>query len=110
MFLTIVDDFTRSALLFLIKNKSSCFKHIIQMISFIGNQFNTIVKIVRSNNTKELSDEDILKFYHSKGILHQKSRRYTSQQNGAVERKNKHLLETARSLQFLANVPCKFLG
>jgi hypothetical protein len=43
-----------------------------------------------------------------KGIFHQTSCPDTSPQNGVAERKNRHLLEVARSLMFTMNVP-KFL-
>ena len=52
----------------------------------------------------------MLKFYHSKGILHQKSCAETPQQNGVVERKHRHLLETARALSFQSNLPLIFWG
>ena len=39
------------------------------------------------------------------GILHQTSCVDTPSQNGAIERKNKHLLETARALLFQMHVP-----
>ncbi|GJX27564.1 retrovirus-related pol polyprotein from transposon TNT 1-94 [Tanacetum coccineum] len=45
-----------------------------------------------------------------KGILHQKSITYTPQQNRVVERKHRHLLDTARSIRLHANVPIKFWG
>lgn len=49
-------------------------------------------------------------YYHTKGILHQRSCVDTPQQNGVVERKHRHLLETARALSFQANLPSKFWG
>jgi hypothetical protein len=47
-------------------------------------------------------------FLSEKGILHQTSCPNTSPRNGVDERKNRHLLEVARSLMFTMNVP-KFL-
>ena len=52
----------------------------------------------------------MLHLYQSKGIVHQKSCCNTSQQNGVVERKHKHLLEILHALYFQSNVPLKFLG
>lgn len=46
--------------------------------------------------------------FHSHGIIHQKSMVYTLQQNGVVERKHRHLLETARFLKVHAGLPNKF--
>lgn len=44
------------------------------------------------------------------GILHQKSMTYTPQQNGVVERKHRHLLDTAHALKIHANLPKSFWG
>ena len=43
-----------------------------------------------------------------KGIMHQHSCVGTPQQNGVAERKNRHLLEVARSIMFTTNVPKQF--
>ena len=49
-------------------------------------------------------------FLLTKGIIHQTSCPETPQQNGVVERKHRHLLETARALHFQAKLPSKFWG
>ena len=49
-------------------------------------------------------------FFSKRGIIHQSSCNQTPQQNSVSERKNRHLLEVARSLLFTLNVPKKFWG
>ncbi|RVX19246.1 Retrovirus-related Pol polyprotein from transposon RE1 [Vitis vinifera] len=44
------------------------------------------------------------------GILHQSSCAHTPQQNGVAERKNRHLVETARTILLHSNVPFRFGG
>ena len=46
----------------------------------------------------------------SHGILHQSSCAYTLQQNGVAERKNRYLVETARTLLLHHKVPQRFWG
>ncbi|KAA0038338.1 Beta-galactosidase [Cucumis melo var. makuwa] len=46
----------------------------------------------------------------SKGIVHQNSCAYTPQQNGVAERKNRHLLEVARSLMLSTSLPSYLWG
>jgi len=46
----------------------------------------------------------------SQGITHQTSCAYTPQQNGVAERKNMHLIETARTLLIHHHVPLRFWG
>jgi hypothetical protein len=45
-----------------------------------------------------------------RGIIHQTSCPHTSQQNGVVKRKHRHLLDVARTLLFHMQVPKHFLG
>ncbi|KAK2353155.1 putative mitochondrial protein [Trifolium repens] len=49
-------------------------------------------------------------FLASHGIIHQSSCAHTPQQNGVAERKNRHLVETARTLLLHHNVPSRFWG
>ncbi|RHN48942.1 putative RNA-directed DNA polymerase [Medicago truncatula] len=46
----------------------------------------------------------------SLGIIHQSSCPHTPQQNGVVERKHRHLVDTARTLLINAHAPFKFWG
>nr|KYP52069.1 Retrovirus-related Pol polyprotein from transposon TNT 1-94 [Cajanus cajan]KYP52088.1 Retrovirus-related Pol polyprotein from transposon TNT 1-94 [Cajanus cajan]KYP52092.1 Retrovirus-related Pol polyprotein from transposon TNT 1-94 [Cajanus cajan] len=46
----------------------------------------------------------------SHGILHQTSSTYTPQQNEVAERKNRHLIETTRTLLLYGYVPQPFWG
>ncbi|RVW70458.1 Retrovirus-related Pol polyprotein from transposon RE2 [Vitis vinifera] len=49
-------------------------------------------------------------FMSHHGILHQSSCAHTPQQNGVAERKNRHLVETARTILLHSNVPFRFWG
>jgi hypothetical protein len=52
-----------------------------------------------------ISTETYNFFFKNKGIIHKTSCVRTPQQNGITERKNRHILETARSLLFENHVP-----
>ncbi|RVX05810.1 Retrovirus-related Pol polyprotein from transposon TNT 1-94 [Vitis vinifera] len=49
-------------------------------------------------------------FMSHHGILHQSSCAHTPQQNGVAERKNRHLVKTARTILLHGNVPFRFWG
>ncbi|RVW53841.1 Retrovirus-related Pol polyprotein from transposon TNT 1-94 [Vitis vinifera] len=49
-------------------------------------------------------------FMSHHGILHQSSCAHTPQQNGVAERKNRYLVETARTLLLHSHVPFRFWG
>ena len=76
----------------------------------IRTQLNTSIRIIRSDNAKEYFSTPFSSFMSSHGILHQSSCAYTPQQNGVAERKNRHLVETARTLLLHHKVPQHFLG
>ena len=71
-------------------------------------QFNTYIRILRSDNAKEYFSTPFSSFMSSHGILYQSSCAYTPQQNGVVERKNRHLVETARTLLLYHKVSQRF--
>ena len=58
----------------------------------ICTRFNTSIRILRGDNAKEYFYTSFSYFMSSHGILHQSSCAYTPQQNGVVERKNRHLV------------------
>ncbi|CAJ2659174.1 unnamed protein product [Trifolium pratense] len=76
----------------------------------IETQFNTCIKVIRSDNGGEYFKKELTEFLNSKGILHQTTCPYSPQQNGVAERKNRHILEVTRSLLIDGNVPCHLWG
>jgi hypothetical protein len=108
---TFIDDHTWITWVFLLQNKSdveSVFKSFYIMVQ---TQFGTQIKIFRSDNGKEFFNHVLGRFFFfldEKGIIHQSSCNKTPQQNGVAERKNKHRLEVARTLNFTTKVPSIF--
>ena len=64
----------------------------------IHNEFETTIKRVRSDNGSEFKNTRIDELYDEFGIRHQFSAKYTSQSNDLVERKNRILIDMARSM------------
>lgn len=110
-FLTIVDDYSRPTWTRLLTTKSNAFPILQGFVEMVYTQFNKKIKSIRSDNAFELGSGAKEKaFLLSKGIIHHTSCVQVPQQNGVVERKHKHLLETARALLFQSNLPAKFWG
>ncbi|XP_056685439.1 uncharacterized protein [Spinacia oleracea] len=97
-FLTVVDDYTRMTWTHLMKSKTDSVQIMTQFLSYVENQFGTSIKTIRSNNAPDLTEGEMKQLLLRKCVLHQKSCSHTPQQNDVVERKHKHLLETARAL------------
>ncbi|KAK9059410.1 hypothetical protein SSX86_022030 [Deinandra increscens subsp. villosa] len=107
-FLTIVDDYSRAVWVFLMKNKTEVFHHIVTFSNLLRNQFKAVVKVFRSDNGTEFINNQMTDFCKNSGIVHQTTCAYTPQQNGIAERKHRHLLNVARSLMFQSGVPLRF--
>ncbi|GJR37866.1 putative ribonuclease H-like domain-containing protein [Tanacetum coccineum] len=72
----------------------------------IENQLNQKVKTIRCDNGTEFKNRDFIEFCGSKGIKREYSNARTPQQNGVAERKNRTLIEAARTMladSFLPN-------
>ncbi|KAK1418428.1 hypothetical protein QVD17_27572 [Tagetes erecta] len=107
-FLTIVDDYSRVVWVYLLKSKSEVFQNLENFFHMLKTQFNSTVKIFRSDNGTEFINNQVHNFLSKNGVLHQTSCSYTPQQNGVAERKHRHLLNVARSLLFQGGLPLKF--
>jgi hypothetical protein len=62
------------------------------------NEFGVRIKKIRSDNGTEFKNSQIEGFLEDEGIKHEFSSPYTPQQNGVVERKNRTLLDMARTM------------
>ncbi|GKG19004.1 putative ribonuclease H-like domain-containing protein, partial [Tanacetum coccineum] len=72
----------------------------------IENQLNQKVKTIRCDNGTEFKNSDVIEFCGLKGIKREYSNARTLQQNGVAERKNRTLIEAARTIladSFLPN-------
>jgi transposase InsO family protein len=62
------------------------------------NEYELKIKNIRSDNGSEFWNTSIEEFLDEEGIKHEFSAPYTPQQNGIVERKNRTLIEVARTM------------
>lgn len=104
-FLTIVDDCGRFTWAICMKAKSDASDLIKQFCCMVKNLFSKSVKIIRTDNGPEFN---LVRFYASSGIIHQKSCVETPQQNGIAERKHQHILNVARCLKLQSKLPTTF--
>ncbi|GJX83620.1 putative ribonuclease H-like domain-containing protein [Tanacetum coccineum] len=77
-------------------------------ITGIENQINHKVKIIRYDNGTEFKNNDMNQFCGMKGIKREFSVARTPQQNRVVERKNKTLIEAARTILADSLLPTTF--
>ncbi|GJS65668.1 putative ribonuclease H-like domain-containing protein [Tanacetum coccineum] len=104
--LVITDDFSRFSYVFFLRTKDETSGILKDFIRKIENQLNQKVKTIRCDNGTEFKNRNIIELCGSKGIKKEYSNAKTPQQNGVAERKNKTLIEAARTMladSFLPN-------
>lgn len=104
-FVTFIDDHTRLCWVYLLKEKIDVRSVFVNFHSMVQTQFQTNIQILRTDNGTEYFNSILRDYLQTHGIVHQSSCVDTPQQNGIVERKNKHLLEVARALMFTTKLP-----
>ncbi|KAI3669247.1 hypothetical protein L6452_40474 [Arctium lappa] len=106
--LVIVDDYSRFTWVYFLRTKDETSGLIKPFILRIENQTNQKVKFIRSDNGTEFKNHDLNTFCEEKGIERQYSAPRTPQQNGVAERRNRTLIEAARSLLVDSKLPITF--
>ncbi|GJS08299.1 ribonuclease H-like domain-containing protein [Tanacetum coccineum] len=104
--LVITDDFSRFSWVFFLRTKDETSGILKDFIRQIENQLNQKVKTIRCDNGTEFKNRDFIELCGSKGIKREYSNARTPQQNGVAERKNRTLIEAARTMladSFLPN-------
>jgi hypothetical protein len=97
-YLVIVDDYSRFTWVFFLQEKSQTQKILKGFFRRARNKFGLRIKKIRSDNGTEFKNSQIEGFFEEEGIKHEFSSPYMPQQNGVVERKNRTLLDMARTM------------
>ena len=105
---TFIDDLTRFAWMYPIREKSEVFEKFKTFKVFAEKQYEGTIKILRSDNGGEYLSDDFKRFLQSSGILHQLTVPYSPHQNGVAERSNRTLMEMARTMLIFANLDHRY--
>jgi hypothetical protein len=96
--LVIVDDYSRYTWVYFLKRKDETQQIFIDFATEVQRQHNLLIMAIRSDNGSEFKNYTLNDFLSDEGIRHQYSAAYTPQQNGVAERKNRTLMDMARSM------------
>ncbi|KAK1616378.1 hypothetical protein QYE76_021895 [Lolium multiflorum] len=108
--LVIVDDFSRYSWVFLLKSKDETHREFITFAKKAQRTYESEIKAIRTDNGTEFKNYTMQEFVDDEGIKHEFSAPYTPQQNGVVERKNRTIIEMARTMLSEFNSPHNFWG
>ncbi|GJV22797.1 retrovirus-related pol polyprotein from transposon TNT 1-94 [Tanacetum coccineum] len=103
--LVIVDDYSRYTWLFFLHTKDEAPDIIINFITQIQQSLQAQILKVRSDNGTKFKNEKLQTFYAKLSITHNTSTIRTPQQNSDVERRNRTLVEAARTMLIFLKTP-----
>jgi transposase InsO family protein len=107
-YLVIVDDYSCFTWVFFLQEKYQTQETLKRFLRRAQNEFGLRIKKIRSDNGREFKNSQIEGFLEEEGIKHEFSSPYTPQQNGVVERKNRTLLDMARTMLDEYKTPDRF--
>ncbi|GJU72425.1 putative ribonuclease H-like domain-containing protein [Tanacetum coccineum] len=96
--LVVTGDFSRFTLTFFLKSKDETSSILRNFITEIENLKDLKVKIIRCDNRGEFRNREMDELCSKKGIKREFSNARTLQQNGVAERRNRTLIEAARTM------------
>ncbi|GJR97067.1 retrovirus-related pol polyprotein from transposon TNT 1-94 [Tanacetum coccineum] len=103
--LVIVDDYSRFTWVKFLRSKDETPEFVINFLKQIQLGLNKTVRFIRTDNGTEFVNQVMSEYYEGVGIFHQKSVPRTPQQNGVVERRNRTLVEAARTMMIFSKAP-----
>nr|GEW40551.1 hypothetical protein [Tanacetum cinerariifolium] len=106
--LVVIDDYNRFTWVFFLATKDETSLIHKTFINGLENQLSLKVKVIRSDNGTEFKNFDLNQFCEIKGIKREFSVPRTPLQNGITKRKNKTLIEAARTMLVDSLLPIPF--
>ncbi|GJU49789.1 putative ribonuclease H-like domain-containing protein [Tanacetum coccineum] len=105
---SLTDDFSRFSWVFFLATKSKTSGILKKFIIEVENQLNHKVKVIRSDNGTEFKNREMDEFCGQKGLKREYSVARTPQKNRVAERKNRILIEAARTILADSLLPTVF--
>jgi len=109
-FITFVDEFSRMIWLYVIKLKCEVFEIFQIFKASVERESGKRLKILRTDGGGEFTSNDFENYCQKNGIQHEVTAPYTPQHNGLAERRNRTILNMARSLIKEKDLPQRFWG
>lgn len=102
------DDYTRMTWMCLLNKKYEAFGHFKRFKEQIENESYIKIKCLRLDNGGEFTSNEFNDYCHEHGIKRQFSAARTPQQKGVMERKNRTVMEMARTMLIEAGISDRF--
>nr|GEY35258.1 retrovirus-related Pol polyprotein from transposon TNT 1-94 [Tanacetum cinerariifolium] len=106
--LVIIDDYSRYTWTHFLRSKDETPEVLINFLRLVQRGLQAQVRIVRTDKDTKFLNQTLNAYFAAEGIHHQTSVARTPKQNGVVERRNRTLVEAARTMLSAAKVPLFF--
>nr|GEU75244.1 integrase, catalytic region, zinc finger, CCHC-type, peptidase aspartic, catalytic [Tanacetum cinerariifolium] len=103
--LVIVDDYSRFTWVKCLRSKDEASDFIIKFLKMIQVRLNVPVCRIRTDNGTKFVNQKLCEYYEQVGISHETSVSRSPQQNSVVKRRNRTLIEAARTMLIYAQAP-----
>nr|GEY95402.1 retrovirus-related Pol polyprotein from transposon TNT 1-94 [Tanacetum cinerariifolium] len=100
--LVIVDDYSRFTWVKCLRSKDEAPDFIIKFLKMIQVRLKVLVRRIQTDNETEFVNQTLREYYEQVHISHETSVARSSQQNSVVERRNRTLIEAARTMLIYA--------
>ncbi|CAL2227983.1 unnamed protein product [Prunus armeniaca] len=107
-FLIFIDDCTRMCWIYFLRYKSEVFNVFKKFKATVEFQSGYKLKKLRSDRGGEYTSNEFNRFCDEMGMERQLTVAYSPQQNGVAERKNRTIVEMAKSMMFEKSIPLEF--
>ena len=107
-FLLFIDDFSRKVWVYFLKEKSEVFENFKKFKALVEKESGLPIKAMRSDRGGEFTSNEFNKYCEDHGIRRPLTVPRSPQQNGVAERKNRTILNMARSMLKSKRMPKEF--
>ena len=104
-FIVFTDDFSRKSWVYFLKTKGEAFSKFQEFKIRVENEIGRKIITLRSDQGGEFQSRDFISFCKNHGIFQQLTMARTPQQNGVAERRNRTIIERARSMASTSSCP-----
>ncbi|GKD37819.1 retrovirus-related pol polyprotein from transposon TNT 1-94 [Tanacetum coccineum] len=106
--LVIVDDYSRYTWTYFLRSKVNTPRVLIDFLTLVQRGLHAQITTVRTDKGTEFLNKNLHAYFAKEGIRHETSTAQTLEQNGVVERRNRTLVEVARTMLSATKVPLFF--
>ncbi|WKA12164.1 hypothetical protein VitviT2T_029580 [Vitis vinifera] len=107
-FLLFTDDHSRMSWVYFLQSKAETFETFKKFKAFVEKQSGKCIKVLRTDRGGEFLSNDFKVFCEEEGLHRELTTPYSPEQNGVAERKNRTVVEMARSIMKAKNLSNHF--